>query len=796
MATQLMIVPSLACPARCAYCFGPHEGDGSMSNVIIESIVRWQHPFDGALEITFHGGEPLTAGTGFYSKTLPMLKDGLAHRRPRFSMQSNLWLLDEELCDLFKEYGLSIGTSLDGPEGINDVQRGKGYFKRTMAGIELARSRGLSVGCICTFTPRSLQHLEEIFGFFIGEGLHFTIHAALPSLRRQESTGWSLSPAEHGKLLTDALGLYLANMEKVRIGTLDSMCRSVSAGQGGICTFGDCLGAYLAVGPDGSIYPCQRFAGMPAYSMGNVNDSPSQEEISGTAPWRLLEDRQGRIGEKCGDCAHFNQCRGGCPYNALAAGQSFEGSLKDPHCEAYREVFRTITDRALEEVFSEENLQDVVAQPGEGLLRRGRLLNIMRGGPHPRLVWQQARQILLAAALGTGEPRDTTARKLVQAGLASSEQAALLELDSMDHRLHTRGGLNNLYLHVTFGCNLNCSHCYAQAGPQRLSGEVLPASQVVSLCQEAAGLGFRQVVITGGEPLLHPEIENLLDALSALKKEVKPLLIVLRTNLAIPLLPEYLSRIGQSADKIFVSIDGDCGCHDARRGQGTYELVVNNLRALVSTGCEAELALAAVLSASEAAGPEGQSVRDLANEIGIRRVSIRPLKPLGRAHQKGPGLVRQVQLTNLRPDEMIAYGFNPAASCGIGYNLSVEPSGDAYPCYAQSGGSWLLGSVAKGLVPLVKSPAFQGLSEHDVDTNRQCRSCALRYLCGGACRAWSGPLDTDLDSPPVDCGPLLARARSLLNSALEFLGIHGEAWERAKLPLTEAHGGGKEKTAL
>jgi uncharacterized protein len=83
-----------------------------------------------------------------------------------------------------------------------------------------------------------------------------------------------------------------------------------------------------------------------------------------------------------------------------------------------------------------------------------------------------------------------------------------------------------------------------------------------------------------------------------------------------------------------------------------------------------------------------------------------------------------------------------------------------------------------------------------VDTNRQCRSCALRYLCGGACRAWSGPLDTDLDSPPVDCGPLLARARSLLNSALEFLGIHGEAWERAKLPLTEAHGGGKEKTAL
>jgi len=37
---------------------------------------------------------------------------------------------------LFRKHGVSIGTSWDGTEAINDAQRGKGYFARTMAGNE------------------------------------------------------------------------------------------------------------------------------------------------------------------------------------------------------------------------------------------------------------------------------------------------------------------------------------------------------------------------------------------------------------------------------------------------------------------------------------------------------------------------------------------------------------------------------------------------------------------------------------------------------------------------------------
>jgi uncharacterized protein len=148
MSRHLMLVPSLACPASCAYCFGPHAGGSSMRRDTVQAVVRWQNALadKDALEITFHGGEPLVPGIQFYQMALPLLHEGLVSRRVRFAMQSNLWLLTDELCSLFREYGVSLGTSLDGPEHINDAQRGQGYFKRTMASIERARAQSINVG--------------------------------------------------------------------------------------------------------------------------------------------------------------------------------------------------------------------------------------------------------------------------------------------------------------------------------------------------------------------------------------------------------------------------------------------------------------------------------------------------------------------------------------------------------------------------------------------------------------------------------------------------------------------------
>ena len=697
---RLMLVPSLACPASCSYCFGPHEGRPPMRRETVEAIVRWQNSLgdDEPLEITFHGGEPLVPGAEFYRMALPLLRGRLASRRVRFVMQSNLWLLTDELCEILREYGVSIGTSLDGPEPINDAQRGKGYFRRTMAGIERARKHGISTGCICTFTSQSAPYAGEIFDFFVREGSSFTIHAALPSLHYPTASAWALSPEVHGELLVRMLERYLANLDKIRISTLDALCRSVSAGRGEICTFGDCLGDYLAVGPEGEIYPCQRFGGMPEYQLGDVHDCPSSAILSASPVWCSLRDREERIEEECGDCPYLNFCRGGCPYNVLAVnGGSFDLTRRDPHFASYQRIFGHIMDQAMAEVFSEENIEAVISSPDPeaGMLRRGKLLSIMRDGPHPYETAQHARRILAAVALAaTGSPVDAT-HKFQQLGLVTNRDRTEVGMRALYERLTApTTGLNNLYVHVTFACPLRCAHCYVRAGPHRKTA--LSIDDVMRACREAAQLGFRHAVITGGEPLVHPQRDDLLDTLAELRGEVKPLLTVLRTSFALPMNDDLLRRVGHSTDEVVVSVDGDRETHDSRRGTGIYDLAVGNLRALVESGYGTDLSLATVLPLRLANGLPGDAVRALAQELGIRRTRFRPVLPLGRATDLEPDIVPETLWGHVDPRDVVAYGFNPVASCGIGQNLYVEPDGGAYPCYAWHGERWRLGYINAG----------------------------------------------------------------------------------------------------
>ena len=81
-----------------------------------------------------------------------------------------------------------------------------------------------------------------------------------------------------------------------------------------------------------------------------------------------------------------------------------------------------------------------------------------------------------------------------------------------------------------------------------------------------------------------------------------------------------------------------------------------------------------------------------------------------------------------------------------------------------------------GLGTILGSAAFGDLRQHTVDTNPKCRHCDLRYLCGGACRAWGGELTQhDLDAQPVECEGLQRRARALLARCVEYLGIQAQS---------------------
>ncbi|MCC4771011.1 TIGR04083 family peptide-modifying radical SAM enzyme [Methanosarcina sp. DH2] len=376
MPFHVMLIPTLGCPANCNYCWSSEEKSPIMSIETIKEVVEWLKIFrQDSVTFTFHGGEPLLAGEEFYREALPLLVEGLSSRKIAFAIQTNLWKLTPEIAEIFARYNIPIGSSLDGPQELNDLQRGKGYYEKTMRGYEIAKAHGLNVRFITTFTSHSVKFKEDIFNFYLEKGLTLKLHPCLPSLKGDNPEKWALDPEEYGELLIYLLDKYLENMGRIEVMNIDHLCKCVFTGRGTVCTFVDCMGDTFAVGPDGGIYPCYRFVGMPEYVMGNVYDRPTMADLAQSDAWKLMHKFKEFVDTACGKCAHIKYCRGGCPYNALVPT---EGEVKavDPHCVAYKMIFDEITSRVNEEMFGSSGMMDMF-QPQSMKPSRSGIMSLM-----------------------------------------------------------------------------------------------------------------------------------------------------------------------------------------------------------------------------------------------------------------------------------------------------------------------------------------------------------------------------------------------------------------------------------
>ncbi len=351
---HVMIIPTLGCPGRCKYCWSSDENSPKMTLETARDIVEWLKPLkEDHVTITFHGGEPLLAGADYYRAVLPMVSKELAHMHPEFAMQTNLWLMDDELADILSEYHVPIGSSIDGPIDLTNYQRGDEYFERCMEGYHTAITHGLLVRFICTFTNSSIKRKEDIVSFFKEMGWVMKLHPALPSLKGDNPNEWMLEPSEYGDLLIWLLDIAIEN-PSFEIMNVNDLCRCVFTGTGSVCTYADCMGTTFAVGPSGEIYPCYRFIGMPEWVMGHVKDKPTIDNLMASPAGKRMLLFKAFVDSECKDCRHIGYCRGGCPYNAIVPTKG-ELCGVDPHCIAYKKIFDEICDR-LEKEMSSNNM--------------------------------------------------------------------------------------------------------------------------------------------------------------------------------------------------------------------------------------------------------------------------------------------------------------------------------------------------------------------------------------------------------------------------------------------------------
>jgi len=114
---------------------------------------------------------------------------------------------------------------------------------------------------------------------------------------------------------------------------------------------------------------------------------------------------------------------------------------------------------------------------------------------------------------------------------------------------------------ITNKCNLNCKHCYWRKNYEE--EEELSKDEFEDIIEEKfIENNILQVVLTGGEPLLRPEIIELFAE--------KGVSFDIVTNGTLP-----LKDFGQS--EYYISIDGDEEIHNKIRGQGTYGRIKRNV---------------------------------------------------------------------------------------------------------------------------------------------------------------------------------------------------------------------------
>jgi MoaA/NifB/PqqE/SkfB family radical SAM enzyme len=162
------------------------------------------------------------------------------------------------------------------------------------------------------------------------------------------------------------------------------------------------------------------------------------------------------------------------------------------------------------------------------------------------------------------------------------QQPALLSQDPPELAF---AALDTLWLQVTGTlCNIACLHCFITCGPKNHRHEMMTVEQVRAALIKAKQLGVREYYFTGGEPFLHPDIQELIT--KVLRQGPLTILtngILIEDEMA-AWLGETFHRSCYSLD-LRVSIDGYTEKdNDAVRGQGTFKRIIAGIERLAAHG--------------------------------------------------------------------------------------------------------------------------------------------------------------------------------------------------------------------
>ena len=326
------------CNLRCEYCFAA-KGDFGRGRMLMplevaKKAIDFLVEKSGTrhnLEVDFFGGEPLM--------NFEVVKETVAYARSlekphnknfRFTITTNGLLLSDDKIDFINREMSNVVLSIDGRREVNDRLRirtnGGGSYDTIVPRFQkLVATRGKDKDYYArgTFTKYNLDFTEDVLHLV---DLGFDQVSVEPVVS-DPKLSYSIQEEDLPRVFEEYERLANTIIARKKAGEGFNFFHFMIDLNQGPCAIKrlrgcSCGNEYVAVTPEGDIFPCHQFVGEDDWKMGNVLDGSYDLERKNEFALANVYSK-----ERCKNCWAKFYCSGGCNAN----NWQYEGDIHKPH---------------------------------------------------------------------------------------------------------------------------------------------------------------------------------------------------------------------------------------------------------------------------------------------------------------------------------------------------------------------------------------------------------------------------------------------------------------------------------
>ncbi len=290
----------------------------------------------------------------------------------------------------------------------------------------------------------------------------------------------------------------------------------------------------------------------------------------------------------------------------------------------------------------------------------------------------------------------------------------------------TSAKLDLCWLEITQQCNCRCVHCY-EGNTHIKCKDALSLSEWKNVIEQIKDCGVKRVVIIGGEPCIHPEIDEIAKSVSSANINV-----TIFTNGTY--ITESLKNIIISNNiKMKFSLYGHCSdVHDnITKKQGSFNKLVENIKFFISKNVQVDVAVVIMRENEE----YYNDIIEFLKSLGVKRYRIDVIRETfcnnTSIHMPTKtDVINSVKRTQPVFSKISKEKFDNAFYCNTCWNgkLVVCEDGTVLPCVFARNIS--LGNIRnKQISDIIFSKETSKCWGLSFDHIKDCCNCEFRFAC-------------------------------------------------------------------